>query len=116
MLIWNGQQVVNESEHGTAYRHNVFMGGERAFIENCKIVMYTSKKKMTFEEVQKQFLDEMFGACGGYEMEAYYSGYSEWTITGFDLETCRLGGHDLNQILLSHTGEYANIEVECLNR
>lgn len=46
-------------------------------------------------------------------MESNYTGYSEWTITGYDLDKCTLGGHDINQILLSHIGEYANIRVEC---
>lgn len=45
-------------------------------------------------------------------MEANYVGYSEWTITGYDLEECTLGGHDLNSILLSHSGEYVNIYVD----
>ena len=75
--------------------------------------MYTSKKEMSIEEAEETFLDQMFGADGVYEMEANYTGYSEWTITGFDLDKCRLGGHDMNQILLSHAGEYANIRVEC---
>ncbi len=34
-------------------------------------------------------------------------------ISGF-IDKCMLGGHDLNRILLSHDGEYANILVEVL--
>lgn len=101
-------------DNGFAYEYEWDLGGRRAGIKNCKIVMYTSKHEMTFDEAQSDFLNKMFGAEGMYEMHAAYTGYSEWTITGFDLEKCRLGGHDLNQILLSHIGEYANIEVECI--
>lgn len=100
--------------YGIAYEHDEGLGGRRAVIKNCKIVMYTSKKEMSFEEAQEKFLDTMFGVCDMYEMDSNYTGYSEWTITGFELDKCKLGDHDLNQILISHKGEYANIEVECL--
>lgn len=99
--------------HGIAYKHGEGLGGKRAAIKNCKIMMYTSKKETTFKEAQEKFIYAMFSAYGVYEMDSNYVGYSEWTITGFDLAKCKLGGHDLNQILLSHKGEYANIEVEC---
>lgn len=101
-------------KHGIAYEHEDGLGGKKSTIKNCRIVMYTSKNKMSFDEAQDKFLNYMFCADGVYEMEANYTGYSEWTIIGFDLDECRLGGHDMNQILLSHKGEYANIRVECL--
>ncbi len=100
-------------EYGVAYEYEHGLGGKKAIIPNVNIVMYTSKKEMPIEEAEETFLDQMFGADGVYEMEANYTGYSEWTITGFDLDKCRLGGHDMNQILLSYAGEYANIRVEC---
>ena len=100
-------------EYGVAYEHECGLGGKRALIPSCNIVMYTSRKEMSFDEAEEKFLNQMFGVDGIYEMEANYTGYSEWTITGFDLDKCRLGGHDLNQILLRHTGEYANIRIEC---
>lgn len=99
--------------NGIAFEHDEGLGGQKAIIKNCNMVMYTSKEKMEFEEAQERFLNSMFGAKGIYEMESSYTGYSEWTITGYDLEKCTLGGHDINQILLSHIGEYANIRVEC---
>lgn len=101
-------------DNGIAYEHEEGLGGKRAVIKKCKMAMYTSKHVMSFDEAQNRFLDKMFSAEGVYEMDAEYTGYSEWTITGFDLDKCNLGGHNLNQILLSHIGEYANIEVECL--
>ena len=98
---------------GVAYEHDKSLGGKKAVIPNCHIAMYTSKRKMSFDEAQEKFLDKLLGFDGVYEMEANYTGYSEWTIMGFDLDKCSLGGHDLNMILLSHSGEYANIRVEC---
>lgn len=98
---------------GVAYEHEEELGGKRAVIPNCNIKMYTTKRVMSFEEAQEKFLEKMLGFDGTYEMEVNYTGYSEWTITGFDLDKCTLGGHDLNMILLNHFGEYANIRVEC---
>lgn len=99
-------------KYGVTYEHNDNLGGERAVIDDCQIAMYTTKRKMTFEEAQKKFMDKLFGFSGAYEMEANYTGYSEFTILGFDLDTCCIGGHDINQILLDHIGEYANIRIE----
>lgn len=98
---------------GIAYEHEKDLGGKKAVIPNCNIRMYTTKRAMSFDEAQEKFLDKLLGFDGVYEMEANYTGYSEWSITGFDLDQCSLGGHDLNMILLSHSGEYANIRVEC---
>lgn len=95
-----------------AYCHNNGLGGRKAIIPNCSVSMYFSKKEMNYEEAQRRFLDNMFGASGVFEMEEDNIGYSEWTITGYDLEECHLGGHNLNDILLSHKGEYVNIKVE----
>lgn len=101
-------------DHGVAFEHDEGLGGKKAFIKNCSISMYTSNDEVSFEEAQERFLESMLGFGGVFEMESNYTGYSEWTITGYDLDKCRLGGHDLNSILLSHKGEYANIRVECL--
>lgn len=101
--------------NGIAYEYEDGLGGKKAMIPICKIIMYTSKNKMSFDEAQDEYINFVFGADGVYEMEANYTGYSEWTIMGFDLDECRLGGHDMNQILLSHKGEFVNIRVECVS-
>lgn len=122
---WDGWATINEvpfaesmyefaERYGIAHEYDDGLGGKRAIIKHCSIAMYTSKKRMNFDESQKSFFDYMFGTDGTYEMEANYTGYSEWTITGFDLDKCSLGGHDMNEILVSHKGEYVNIRVECL--
>lgn len=99
--------------NGIAFEHDEGLGGKKAIIKNCSMVMYISNEKIEFEEAQERFLNSMFGANGIYEMESSYTGYSEYTITGYDLERCILGGHDINWILLSHIGKYVNIRVEC---
>lgn len=108
-IMYNFAERENKA---VAYYHGSGLGGRRAIIPNCNISIYFSEKEMDFEEAQEKFLDNMFGASGAFEMEEDYVGYSEWTIIGYDLEECHLGGHNLNTILLSHIGEYANIKVE----
>lgn len=97
---------------GVAFEHEKGLGGKKNIIQRCNISMYFSNEPLTLEEAQERFLDNYFSGTGVYEMEANYTGYSEWTITGYDLDQCQLGGHNLNTILLSHIGEYANIVVE----
>lgn len=102
-------------ENGIAYKHNKRLGGWRATIPNCNISMYFTDKEMTFEEAQEKFLEQMFDAfdaSGVFEMRKDRVGYFEWTITRYDLAECELGGHNLNDILLNHKGEYVNICVE----
>lgn len=97
--------------NAVAYNHNNRLGGKRAIIPDCNISMYFSDKEMDYESAQEKFLDNFLGA-GVYEMEADYVGYSEWTIVGFELDECKLGGHDLNEILLNNIGKYVNVRVE----
>lgn len=99
-------------ENGIAYQHNNNLGGWRAVIPDCSISMYFSDEEMDFEKAQEKFLEQMFDASGVFEMRKDRVGYSEWTITGYDLRECVLGGHNLNDILLDHIGEYVNICVE----
>jgi hypothetical protein len=44
-------------------------------------------------------------------VEVAYRGYSEWTITGLELEEFRIGGHDLKKELEDHIGEYCWIRI-----
>ena len=101
---------------GVAYDHEEGFGGQRAFISNCQISMYITKEEMSFEEAQEKFLNKLLGFSGPFEMETNYEGYSEFTILDYCLEECRIGGHDINKILLEHIGEYANIRIEVYNK
>lgn len=97
---------------GCAYAHNYGLGGKNNIIPNCNVSMYFSNEPMSLEDAQEKFLENYFSGEGIYEMEANYVGYSEWTILGLELDKCRLGGHNLNDILLSNIGKYVNIVVE----
>lgn len=109
---------------GFAKRHNRGLGGKRAFIDNCNMRMYFTNKECELDEAEiallmklevEGYLDEHEAKeefCGDFDLLTKLSGYSEWTITGCDVETCTLGGHNLLDILGSHIGEYVNIVVE----
>lgn len=120
---WNGWAIIGDiafakfmnklaDKYGIAYEHEDGLGGQRAILKNCQIAMYTTKKVMSFNEAQEKFLVKLLGFSVLYEMEANYTGYSEFTITGYDLDKCCIGGHDINQILLDHVDEYVIIRVE----
>lgn len=109
---------------GFAKHHNKGLGGLRAFIDNCNIRMYFTNKECELDEAEialliklevEGYLDEHEAKeefCGEFDLMTRLTGYSEWTITGYDVETCTLGGHNLMDILRSHIGEYVNIIVE----
>lgn len=109
---------------GLAKRHNKGLGGKRAIIDDCNIRMYFTNKECELDEAEiallvklevEGYLDEHEAKeelCGVFDMETKLTGYSEWTITGYDVETCTLGGHNLMNILCNHIGEYVNVVVE----
>ena len=111
-------------EVGWAMRHKKGLGGKKAFIDNCNMRMYFTNKECELDEAEVALLRklEVEGYLdnheakeelnGDFNLMTRLTGYSEWTITGCDVETCTLGGHNLLDILSSHTGEYVNIVVE----
>lgn len=109
---------------GFAKRTSKGLGGKKAFIDNCNIRMYFTNKKCDLDEAEiallvklevEGYLDNHEAKeelCGEFDMEIRLTGYSEWTITGYEVETCTLGGHNLIDILCGHIGEYVNIVIE----
>ena len=49
---------------------------------------------------------------GVFEIEKELTGYSEFTITGYDINKCEIGGHNLLDIILSHKDEYMILVME----
>ena len=109
---------------GLAKEHNKGLGGKRAIIDDCNMRMYFTNKECELDEAEiallaklevEGYLDEHEAKeelCGDFDLMTRLTGYSEWTITGYDVESCTLGGHNLLNILGSHIGEYVNIVVE----
>ncbi len=109
---------------GFAKEHNKGLGGKRAFIDDCNMRMYFTNKECELDEAEiallvklevEGYLDEHEAKeelCGDFDLMTRLTGYSEWTITGCDVESCTLGGHNLLDILGNHIGECVNIVVE----
>lgn len=109
---------------GFAKHHNKGLGGNKAFIENCNIRMYFTNKECDLDEAEIALLmklevrgflknhEEKEVFEGRFNLETNLIGYSEFTITGYDIEKCTIGGHNLISILCDHIGEYVNIVVE----
>lgn len=113
-----------DAADGWAMRHKKGLGGKKAYISNCNMRMYFTTKECNLDEAEiallnklevEGYLDDHDGReefNGEFELLTRLTGYSEWTITGLDVETCTLGGHNLLSILGSHVGEYVNIVIE----
>lgn len=60
------------------------------------------------EEIEEKYLEKILG---GIDIALENIGYSEYTITGYDLVNFKLGGHDLEKIFSNYLGKYACIIV-----
>lgn len=117
---------------GYAKEHHSGLGGTRAFIDNCFIRMYFTDCDCELEEAETALLNKLYGLGykvtrqaneeetdintteehnGDFELKTNLTGYSEYTITGYEVETCTLGGHNLLDILKGHIGQYVNIVI-----
>ena len=63
-----------------------------------------SDEVCTLEEAQMNF--ESYMVTGNLLTQGHYVGYSEWTITGFNIDELFIGGHDLETELKEHIGQY----------
>jgi len=84
------------------------LGENITTISNCNLSIYYAEDICTFEEAQEALLNKLYGDMF---VHTTYVGYSEYTITGLDLEDFVIGGHDLEQEFNSHMGEYCWIHI-----
>lgn len=78
-------------------------------IENVRVQIYESTERCSLEKAKEGFLHQIDGvllATG----QAY--GYSEYTIEGFNVNTLRIGGHDLVEIVKNKADKYLHIIIE----
>jgi hypothetical protein len=99
------------SMYGMTGKTHKGLGGRVAYIEECNMRAYFTDKECELEEAMKAMDVLMYG--GDIKTKVTYCGYSEWTITGMDLEEFSIGGHDLNSEFNSNRGRYCHLIVEC---
>lgn len=97
--------------HGFLREKTKGLGGKQSIIQRCNMRAYFSKKECSLAEAQRRFDALMYG--GDLVTDTSYTGYSEWTITGMDVDEFTIGGHDLDNEFGSHIGEYVHIIIEC---
>lgn len=99
------------SENGMTGNHNKGLGGRKAYIDNCNMRAYFTDKECTLEEAMESMITYM---CGGdIKTKVDYVGYSEWTITGLEIDEFTIGGHNLEPEFRSHYGQYCHLIIEC---
>lgn len=97
--------------HGMTGEKHTGLGGHMSMIRNCNLRVYFTEKKCSLEEAMQRFDALLYG--GDLITETSYVGYSEYTITGMDLDEFTIGGHDLTYEFDSHMGQYVHLILEC---
>lgn len=84
------------------------LGEKYYYLKDCKMRAYYSRERCSLEEAQNAMVSYL---CGDIKGSGYNTGYSEWTILGFNIENLTIGGHDLRKELASHEGEYIHLLI-----
>ncbi len=98
-------------EYGLFGEHHKGLGGRSAYIDDCNIRAYFTDKECELEEAMLAMDVLMYG--GDIKTKVNWCGYSEWTITGLDLDEFSIGGHDLEYEFSSNSGRYCHLIIEC---
>ena len=96
-----------QNRFGTIF-YDVGIGKDISYIPDCCMSIWYTNEKCTFDEAQEALCNYLDGCM---TVEVAYLGYSEWTITGLDLEEFKIGGHNLKKELEDHIGEYCWIRI-----
>ena len=97
-----------QNRFGKTLYDDEFLGKDISYIPDCCMSIWYTNEKCTFDEAQETLCNYLDGYM---TVEVAYLGYSEWTITGLDLEEFKIGGHDLEKELEDHIGEYCWIRI-----
>lgn len=98
-------------EYGMKGEHHKGLGGRRAIIDDCNMRIWFTDTECELEEAMMSLDNFMYG--GDIQTKVTRVGYSEYTITGLNLDEFSIGGHDLKSEFSSHYGEYCHIIIEC---
>lgn len=114
--VYSADSIISTIEeyartHGFLREKRTGLGGTQSFIRSCNMRAYFSKRECSLAQAQRRFDALLYG--GDLVTDTSYTGYSEWTITGLDVDEFTIGGHDLHNELLSHMGEYIHLIIEC---
>lgn len=108
-ILW--QMVCDEPTVGKNVYKDSGLGKKKTIIYNCQMYAYFTKDECTLDEAKEAMDVYLYTGEGVCECSGEYSGYSEWTITGFDIDEFEIDGHDLKAIFNEHAGEYVNFVI-----
>lgn len=77
-------------------------------IENCFIRMYFCTEKCSLDDAMEGWMKKVLGSL---ILEGQLVGYSEYTITGFNVIQARIGGHDLQDIVKKNAGTFSYVHI-----
>lgn len=115
---WNnyGKSIIEsieefaEANGMTGYHHNG-LGGKKSYIDDCIMRAFFTDVKCELREAMLAMDLFMYG--GDIKTKVSKCGYSEWTITGLNLDEFTIGGHSLRYEFSSHAGKYCHLIIEC---
>lgn len=96
--------------HGHVGEHHRGLGGELIYLDNCNLRIYYTDKECSLEDAMLAL--DTFLYSGDMKLKVDFCGYSEYTITGIDLDEFTIGGHNLNNEMSDHIGEYCHFIIE----
>lgn len=113
---WGKRSIIDSIEslayeHGMTREHHKGLGGRRAIIDDCNMRIWFTDIECELEDAMLAMDALIYG--GDIQTKVTRVGYSEYTITGLNLDEFSIGGHDLESEIRSHYGEYCHIIIEC---
>lgn len=78
-------------------------------VPSVALRIYATENISTLEQAQKKVVLNTLGALDIYQE---WVGYSEYTVTGYDVINFSIGGHDLDKIFKSYENKYVHILIE----
>ena len=99
--------------HGTVIETDRGLGEEQVTVNNCNLRILVTDKECSLEDAEGALLDRLYG--GNLFADLSNVGYSEYTILSMEVDTLKLGGHDLTEELKSFIGKYIHFILEVTN-
>lgn len=79
-------------------------------LENVTLKIYSSNEKKPLEEIEENHIRQMLGDLS---IIGQLDGYSEYTITGFDVSSLFLGDHNVQNVIDHHApNRYLHVVFE----
>lgn len=94
--------IVTRQDPDECMRH------ETITIPRCQLCIYYTPTKTTLDEATTAFLSKLEGVVGAFNYDVEDVGYSEYTITGYNINEMTLGGHDIKRQLMNNRGKYCH--------